>query len=183
MYATLTELRNRLRIGPEDESEDALNELLEDASQVIDDEVGQPLVRSTDTVTLDGTGGEALLLPRWPVHAVDDVVLVDEDGQEHVLVYRGDYTWSASGVLTRRPHGRLWPCHDRAVRATYTAGYELEDIARRVRRICLRLAAAGRRNPAGADSEDIGDTRVRWNTPGMLLTTGERELLARYARP
>ena len=179
MYATVTELRNRLKALGDDDTDEALTELLEDASAVIDDEVGQPLTLAETTVTVDGSGAEKLVLPRWPVTAVAAVVEVDLDGTERPLVHGEDYTWSRTGVLTRLR--RCWPCHDQAVRVTVTAGYDEEDLARRVRRFCLRLAIAGRRNPAGADSEDIGDTRVRWNTPGMQLTTDEKRVLARYA--
>ncbi|GAB3856599.1 hypothetical protein GCM10029963_53240 [Micromonospora andamanensis] len=179
MYATVTELRNRLKALGDDDTDAALTELLEDASAVIDDEVGQSLTLAETTVTVDGSGAEKLILPRWPVTAVAEVVEIDVDGTERPLTHREDYTWSQSGVLTRLR--RCWPCHDQAVRSTLTAGYDAEDLARRVRRICLRLAIAGRRNPAGADSEDIGDSRVRWNTPGMELTTGEKRVLARYA--
>ncbi|MEU7617190.1 hypothetical protein AB0B27_14000 [Micromonospora rifamycinica] len=179
MYATVEQLRNRLRGDADDDTDEQLTELLEDATGVIDDEVGQPLALAETTVTVDGSGAERLLLPRWPVTAVAAVVLVDLDGAETPLVDREDYTWSAAGVLTRLRG--CWPCHDQAVRVTLTAGYEETDLNRRVRRICLRLAIAGRRNPAGADSEDIADSRVRWNTPGMELTTGEKATLARYA--
>lgn len=182
MYATVEQLCHRLGLEMADLTDAdtaALTELLEDAAQVIDDEVGQPLLRSTDTVTLDGTGAGALILPRWPVHAVDEVTLIDVDGTETVLEHRQGYLWSDSGVLTRLTG--CWPAHHRAVRVIYIPGYEADDVGVRVRRICLRLAAAGRRNPAGADSEDIGDARVKWHTPGMELTTSEKKTLARYA--
>ncbi|MEW2383377.1 hypothetical protein AB0873_14980 [Micromonospora sp. NPDC047707] len=182
MYATVAQLAHRLQLDVDDLTEDdtaALTELLEDAGQVIDDEVGQPLLRSTDTVTLDGSGAASLILPRWPVHAVDEVTLIAVDGTETALAHREGYLWSTSGVLTRL--GGCWPAHDRAVRVLYTPGYEEAELGSRVRRICLRLAVAGRRNPGGADSEDIADTRVRWHTPGMELTTAEKATLAKYA--
>jgi hypothetical protein len=125
---------------------------------------------------MDGSCTCELLLPRWPVSAVTSVTVIDVDGAETTLTFRDDYLWSEAGILVRR--GARWPCHVRAVRAVYTAGYDQPEA--RVRRICLRLAAAGRRNPAGADSEDLGDSRIRWNTPGMALTTAEKDTLARY---
>lgn len=160
--------------------EQRAQQLLDDATDIINGElrvpIGEDILSVSTTVTLDGTGTRKLLLPRHPVTAVATVIEIDADGNETTLVYRDDYTWSEAGILTRV--GRAWPCHDRAVRPTYTGG--LTAVTKTIRKICCRLAAAGWPNPGGADMEEIGDRRVRWNTPGMELTTGEIDQLSPY---
>ncbi len=155
-------------------------QLLEDATGVINDELelpqGDDVLSAEKTVTLDGTGTCELVLPRHPVTAVAEVVEIDADGVEKTLTYRDDYTWSDSGVLHRV--GARWPCHQRAVRARFTAG--LAQVTATLRKISCRLAAAGWNNPAGADTEEIADRRVRWHTPGMELTEGEMRQLDPY---
>ena len=179
-YATPAQLAVYLgRPGGEfdDDAETArAQQLLDDATGTIVDELGQDLAEVETTSVLDGTGTARLILPRHPVTAVTSVAVTDVDGAATVLTEDTDYTWSASGVLTRR--GAVWPCHDRAVTVMYTAGYA--DIPAAAQRICRRLAAAAWPNPAGAETQDIGDSRYRWFVPGGELTTGEMRQLDPY---
>lgn len=176
-YATPEELANHMGHPGFDAAETArATLLLGDATAVIVEEVGQDLAESTDTVTLDGSGTDRLLLPRWPVSDVDSVTLTEPDQDPQVLVADEDYTWSEAGILTRV--GGCWPCSDRSVVVIVTAGHS--PIPRNAQRICRRLAAAAWPNPAGADVQAIGDTRIQWHTPGMELTTAERNELAAY---
>ncbi|MEV0586327.1 hypothetical protein [Nonomuraea sp. NPDC050310] len=151
------------------------------ASGVIDGETGQPLDLATTTVELDGNGTQLLLLPRWPVTAVTDVSVVDDIDQAPAdLVENVDYRWSRHGRL-RRLRCR-WPCIERAITATVTAGWD--PIPDEVRAICLRLAQAGWDNAAGLESERLGDWSVKYAVPGMNPTTSERSALGLYrARP
>lgn len=71
-----------------------------------------------DTVVLDGTGAQSLLLPAAPVTAVDQLKL---DGQ--VLTDGTDYTWSADGYI-RRADGLVWPARLRCLEAVYSHGYD-----------------------------------------------------------
>ncbi|HET8684980.1 MAG TPA: hypothetical protein VFM54_24370 [Micromonosporaceae bacterium] len=156
--------------------------LLDDAQALIEGPrgAGQKLELSTDTVTLDGTGTDRLLLPRWPVTAMVSVTVTEDDETVQVLVDEVDYTWSAAGILTRV--GGLWPREPRSVAVVYTPGYS--TMPSNIKRICRRLAASAWRNTAGATVQEIGDSRVRWAAPGGELTTGELEELAAYrARP
>lgn len=149
-------------------------ELIEEGTGLIERETG-PLLQSLDTVTLDGTGRPKLLLPRWPVNSVTSVTEIDADGAETLLAYRDDYTWSASGILTRMG---CWPGHDRAVRVLYIPGYA--TLPADVRRILKRLCAAGWENPAGNESEARGDRNIKFGSRGMALTTAEKDELAAY---
>ncbi|WTW96600.1 hypothetical protein OG216_25965 [Streptomycetaceae bacterium NBC_01309] len=192
-YATTAELRNFLRLGrpyvDEEEAEAAL--LLDLAGGVIEDATGQSLELSTDTVTLDGptrsdrerpgrNGSRRLLLPRWPVVGVESVTLLDVDGDDQVLEFGRDrdYTWSASGILTRV--GADWPDGDQVVEAVVTAGYTV--LPRGVKRIELRLAAAGWGNPEGLTAESLGDHSKSYaaETLGMELSDADKKTLGLY---
>ncbi|MFE9737337.1 hypothetical protein [Streptomyces sp. NPDC006477] len=192
-YATVEQLRLLIR-HPEPFTDDeaaAAELLIELAQGAIDDETGQPLETSTDTVTLDGptrddhlyqsaTRSRRLLLPRWPVTAVESVTVHGEDGEDTALTYgpHRDYTWSTDGILTRV--GGEWPAHDRAVTVAYTAGFT--DLPAGVRRICLRLASVGWSNPEFLSAETLGDHSRSFSAEalGMELTTADRRTLGAY---
>ncbi|WP_329615016.1 hypothetical protein OG244_19445 [Streptomyces brevispora] len=188
--ATPEELRHFLRLPlafTEDETATAVL-LLELAQGVIEDEAGQALESSTDTIVLDGptiddfryqsaAGTRRMVLPRWPVTAVASVTLTDDDD---VLVHGKDedYTWSRSGVLSRR--GTEWPATDQAIEVEYTAGYETWPPA--LKRIGLRLASVGWANPEGLSAETLGDHSRSYNTEalGMELTLADRRTVGSY---
>lgn len=186
--ATAAELRAWLRLQEAfTDDETATAELLLDLAQgVIEEEAGQALESSTDTVVLDGPTEDTspyqtavrsarLVLPRWPVTAVHTVT---EDGEELTHGTDADYTWSASGILTRR--GACWPSGDRAVEVTYTAGFLVMPTG--LKRINLRLAAAGWSNPELLASESLGDHSRSFATEllGMELTKADIRAIAAY---
>ncbi|MFD8640843.1 hypothetical protein ACFV14_11095 [Streptomyces zaomyceticus] len=188
-YATPDELRRLLRQESFTEEETATAELLIELAQgVIEDETGQALEQSEDTVILDGptdedprhhpaTGSRKLILPRWPVTAVASVGLTDED-DPLIFGKDADYTWSAAGILHRR--GADWPNHDRAVEVTYTAGYS--TIPPGLKRMCLRLAVTGWANPEALAAETLGDHSRSFSAEalGMELTAADRRTLGAY---
>ncbi|WP_436772064.1 hypothetical protein [Yinghuangia sp. YIM S09857] len=189
-YATTAELRNFLRLGrPYVDDEEAEASLLLDlAGGVIEDATGQSLELATDTVVLDGptrsdrerngrNGSRRLLLPRWPVAAVASVTLLDDD-QLLEFGRDRDYTWSASGILTRV--GADWPDGDQVVEAVVTAGYT--TIPNGIKRIELRLAAAGWGNPEGLTAESLGDHSKSYaaETLGMELSDADKKTLGLY---
>lgn len=190
-YASAEELRVWMGHGPFDPEQTQRAQMMVDAATgVIDGELQMldpagtlaGLALRTETVALNGTGTRKLLLPRWPVAEVSSVILVKDDGTQQLLVAGPgtgtDYTLDgAAGILTRLRG--VWPCGDGNVLVANTAGYTV--ISRDVWRCCLRLASIGWENPAGAETEDLGDRRVRWATPGMELTTSEKNMLSIYA--
>jgi hypothetical protein len=188
--ATPDELRLWLRrstaFTAEETAQAAL--FLELAQGTIEDEAGQPLDSRTDTVTLDGpsredtefhagTGTRKLVLPRWPVTAVESVTLTKDDE----LLTHGpdeDYTWSQSGVLTRR--GAWWPAGDQAIEVVYTAGFVTWPAG--LKWIALRLAGAAWDNPGGLTAEQLGDHRRQWAAEalGMELSRADMRLIGAY---
>ena len=178
MYATTDQLRVWLRLAAwADGQEEQADLLLDLAGGVIEEETGQSLEESTDTLLLDSDGGSKLVLPRWPVTAVQSVTLVDDD-QDLTFGRDADYTWSAAGVLTRV--GGCWPCGDQAVSAVVTAGFSV--IPKGITRIELRLASAAWNNPANLASESLGDLSRSWSAEdvGMTLSEADRRQLAAY---
>lgn len=180
-YATTEDLRKLVRLPAwTGEQEETAELLLDLADGVIEDETGQSLEASTDTVILDGSGTAKLVLPRWPVTAVTSVTLLKDDGDDEDLTYGEDhdYTWSAAGVLTRK--GACWPCGDRSVQAVVTAGFTV--IPAGVRRIELRLCAAAWSNPSNLTAETLGDLSRSFNAQdiGMELSDKDRKTLGAY---
>jgi len=191
-YATAENLRLLLRQPSFSEDDIATAELLIELAQgVIDEETGQALELSEDTVTLDGptrddsryqghTASRHLILPRWPVTAVTAVTLTDDTGDGETLTFGkdADYTWSRDGTLHRR--GGDWPTHDRAIEVTYTAGYA--PVPAGVKRLTLRLAAGGWSNFERLTSESLGDHSKAWaaDALGIELTPADAKQLGLY---
>ncbi|WP_340382318.1 hypothetical protein U5640_36370 [Streptomyces sp. SS7] len=192
-YAVAEELRLLLRLPPFTADQEATAVLLLDLAEgVIDDETGQALEQSTDTVVLDsptrqdpwpdvpGTGSHKLVLPRWPVTAVTSVTILNDSGTDEDLVQGADhdYTWSAAGILTRV--NGWWPTHDRSVQVLYTAGFD--PLPKVLKGIALRLAAGAWANPLLASSESLGDHSIAFSADalGMVLSGADRKALGRY---
>ncbi|MFJ4687059.1 hypothetical protein [Streptomyces sp. NPDC088789] len=192
-YATPDQLRLLLRLPAFTGDDEARAQLLLDLAEgVIDDETGQALQESTDTVLLDsptryrawpyvqGAGDRRLVLPRWPVKAVASVTVLGEDGTADVLDEGADrdYTWSAAGILTRV--AACWPLHDRSVQVTYTAGHN--PLPKSLPGIELRLAASAWSNPLPVSSESLGDHSISYSAEalGMTLSKADRRTLGLY---
>lgn len=137
---------------------------------------------ATSTVTLDGTGTDALLLPELPV-----------GGAGTVTVAGGtitDYVVGANGVLFRKASSTdvdyvdevrtlTWPVGRQNIVVTYDHGYADDDLPRDVRMVALsiasRLAVQG-----PAVQEAIGDTSIRYGVNATDLTNGEKAILRKY---
>lgn len=182
-YATPEELRLFMKLGRAftDEETETAELYLGLAGAAIEEETGQALEQSTDTVVLDGSGRTKLILPRWPVTAVASVTLLRDDGDDEVLEHGADhdYTWSAAGILTRK--GACWPCEDRSVEVEVTAGFA--TLPTSLKRIALRLSSSVWNNPGNLSAETLGDLSRTYNTAtdiGMELSNKDRRALAAY---
>ncbi|MEW2631790.1 hypothetical protein AB0903_09055 [Streptomyces sp. NPDC048389] len=188
-YASSEDLRRLLREESFTAEQTATAELLLELAQgVIEEEAGQALESSEDTVILDGpaeddsqyqagTGTRKLILPRWPVTAVASVTIAEDD---ELLVFGKDedYTWSASGILHRR--GAFWPSHQRAIEVVYTAGFT--TVPPSLKRMALRLAMVGWSNPEFLSAETLGDHSRSFSAEslGMELTKADKSTLGNY---
>ncbi|WP_060880163.1 hypothetical protein [Streptomyces scabiei] len=192
--ATANELRLLVRHpAPFTADETATADLLISLAEgEVEDVTGQSLELSTDTVVLDsptrqdsrpnvpGTGSDRLLLPRWPVTAVASVTILNDTEADEELEYGADhdYTWSASGTLTRV--NGWWPTWDRSVQVVYTAGHNPYPTG--AKRIVLRMAAAAWGNPLVLASESLGDHSRSFSAEdlGMSMSGKDRQLLGLY---
>ena len=134
-----------------------------------------------DTITLDGTGTDTLLLPELPVTAAGTVVV---DGSGTVT----DYVLNGNGILIRRDTATdsvattlSWPAGRQNVVVTYDHGYADADMPRDVRMVALAIAA--RLVIQGPMlSETGGDSQARYAVASTDLTTGERRILRKYGK-
>lgn len=147
----------------------------------------QSFNRDTSTITLDGTGTDALLLPELPVNSAGTV----EVGGTAVT----DYVLGSNGVLIRkypdpvtidywsesRPPEVVWPAGRQNVEVTYDHGYANDDLPRDVRIVALSIAS--RLIVQGvAQQETLGDASVRYAVASTDLTQGERAILRKHKR-
>lgn len=147
------------------------------ATQAIRDYCGwhvAPVI--TDTLTLDGTGTDTVLLPSRRVTAVESVTV---DGHELAATA---YEWSADGLLRRR-HG-CWPDRYRALTVELKHGFEDASV---LSTVVASIVARIRMDPSGMlASQSAGTQRVSFG--GRLASGGggvgllgtEKELLAPY---
>lgn len=145
----------------------------------------QQFTAGTATVTLDGTGTDALLLPQRPVNTVGTVVVSGGTVTDFVVKDNGilirklpvtasiDY-WSEVPYPTA-----VWPAGRQNVEVTYTHGHSDADIPTEVARVALELA--NRTVTQGAAmSETVGDVSVRYAAASTDLTKGEMAILTKF---
>lgn len=179
-WTTVAEYYGYLRKAPPDVGSPAeawAQQALDAAAGTIENEAGQLLGESTDTIVRDGKGGTELIVPRWPVTAVTSVTLLDPDG-DTLLVADTDYTWAEYGAIERL--GSCWPKRKRSVEVVYTAGYA--EVSLDLKRIAWRLAATAGENPTGLESEKIGDWSGKWKSDVVAgeVTAADRRVISRY---
>lgn len=153
--------------------------LLELATSVVQNAVGQRIVDITDTALIDVTDycTPWLELPERPIRSVS---LVQIDGVTVTdWVLRKQKLWRAVGWLNR-----VSPPSQAAV--TYAHGYVAgSQYLQLARNMTLSLAAAGYGNPTGAASESIDDYNVSYEAAmsRMELTEFMRAALVKaYGR-
>jgi len=166
--------------------------VLAGATAAIRRHTGQTISRVTDDVAvLQGTWARELVLPQWPVVSVSAVQLngfpvatgtwILSGGSKlyrgNLPIFNGPDDWGGDMFLSS------WLGPMASIRVTYTHGFS--TVPDDVRSICL--AAAGRvvSNPAGLNSETIGNYSYQASTTGAggeLLTPVEMELLDHYSR-
>lgn len=133
----------------------------------------------TETVTLDGTGTDSLLLPQLPVSAagtvlVDGTAVTDYTLNNNGILFRGSV--SAEGAAYT---ASTWPAGRQNVVVTYDYGYATADLPRSVRMVALALAS--RLIVQGvAVEEQVGQVRVKYAGAATDLTSTEKIVLRKY---
>jgi hypothetical protein len=131
----------------------------------------------TATVSLDGTGGDSLVLAHFPVANAGTVIL---NGGTIT-----DYMLTANGLLLRGTAGGTprptWPQGRQNVTVTYEHGYQTVDLPRDVRMVALSIAS--RMIVQGvAKSESLGPQSITYATAATDLTANEDRILKKYRR-
>lgn len=133
--------------------------------------------RTVTAAQICGTGDTVLLLPSL---YVTNVSAVSDDTT--ALTVETDYTWSRSGVLTRK--GR-WST--KLVTVTYVHGYAA--VPAEVTAIVQAIAQRAINNPGSVVREQAGPFSATYSTTGanevamLALLDSEKETLRRYRIP
>jgi hypothetical protein len=143
----------------------------------------------TETLTLDGPGGNVLCLPS--LH-VTDVLSVTED--ENLLDPALDYNWSEAGVLRRSwatgywsgYSGSWWSCAMRGIRVELTHGYDEwpVELAGIIQAVADRISD----NPTGLEQQTVGPFTEKYATSGTggagtAFAGADEAVLTRYKLP
>lgn len=146
---------------------------------------GQTFNRGTTTVTMDGTGTDALLLKERPVNSagtilvaggtVTDFALDRENGVVFRKVSSSDTDWWYGVPAT----AVKWPAGRQNVTLTYDHGYNDADMPRDIRMVALsiaeRLVVQG-----PAKMERVGDVAVTYAVGQMELMSTEKLVFDKY---
>lgn len=149
---------------------------------------GQEINRGTSTVTLDGAGTDALVLPQHPVSSAGTVVVSGGTVTDYVLADNGTLIRKVADSASLqdwwtdyRAPMIVWPRGRQNVVVTYVHGYEDADIPRDVRMVAL--AYASRLMIQGpAIQEGLGQASIRYSTASTDFTNGEKAILRKYRR-
>jgi hypothetical protein len=146
----------------------------------------QTFNQATSTVTLDGTGTDALLLPERPVSAAGTVTVSGTAVTDYVLNGNGmlirkvtdptSVDWWTDQPFLPAPK---WPAGRQNVVVTYDHGYASDDLPRDIRMVALAIAS--RLIVQGpALQEQNGQVSVRYGINATDLTNGEKAILTKY---
>jgi hypothetical protein len=172
-----------LPAGALDEDEAAL-QAVDAACDDLRDRTGQLFNHVADeTILMDGTGTDALLLPQLPVEEVSSVVVQGYESAEGYAFALHD-----SGVLLRiwEPTGTVvasearWPKGRNNVELTYTHGYADADFPRSIRMLAVRMAARFYQQAPGVVFESLGQHSVRYDTDAGALSSAEALIVRKH---
>lgn len=117
------------------------------------------------TFTIDGTGTDVLLLPVYPLLAVNTLT---ERLTSTELVDDVDFEWSEKGILSRLG-GVRWSARARAYVAD--VDYNYEEIPTAVRKVAITLAIRLVQNPEGLATETSGGYAAGFGVDETRLPT------------
>lgn len=133
--------------------------------------------RTVTAAQIRGTGTSILLLPSLYITSVSAVT-----DDTTALTVETDFTWSASGVLTRVGH---WST--KYVTVTYTHGYAA--VPPEVTAIVQAIAQRAVDNPGSRPRDQVGPFAESYSqvgsnqAPALALLDAEKETLSRYRIP
>jgi hypothetical protein len=171
MAAFITNSDLKAFMGYPSLEEDKADLATDSACDLIRGATGQSFAQvDGETVVLDGTGTDALLLPQLPVWEVTAVAV---DGEE---LEAEDYNFTGAGLLLRLD-ADVWTLGRQMVEVTYS--YGVETVPAEIR--ALALTVATRLYQQGtAVSATVGASSVTFATDALSFTEGEKAIVRRY---
>lgn len=154
------------------------------ACEIVRSLADQTFDQATDTVTLDGTGTDALLLPELPVTNAGTVTVNGTAVTDYVL--NGNGILYRRGTLTGSPDydtpttPKVWPSGRQNVSVTYDHGYAPDDLPRDVRAVALNVASRLFVQQVSQLSETVGETQIRYAVAPADLTVGEQAIVRKH---
>lgn len=137
-----------------------------------------------ETLTLDGPGSWALILPTLHVASIASITEVGT-----LLVDEADYTWSEAGIVRRRSWGwdsevwvpGWWSSDYRSIVVELTHGFAdwPPDLAGVISAMTERLTE----NPTGLEQITVGPFSEKYASSGGVLSAGEQFVLDSYRLP
>jgi hypothetical protein len=184
MLTTLNNAKKLLGIPLEDDTEDGTLILwLAASSKAIEDYCDRTFGLQMYTgIKCDGVNGKYLLLPNYPIQSVS------------TILFRGDteemenYEIEAERGMLYRSCG--WPCAERSITVTYTAGYILPSddpeapvstLPESLEMACILFAQTLQRMP-GVSAERVGDISVSYANEDEGLPFAVKSLINPYRR-
>ncbi len=123
--ATLSQLKSHLGIPQADTSKDTvLDFLLEGVSGSIETMTSRRFELQSHSLKLSGDGFDSLVLPHYPIHVENDVVMITELTLDGVAIALTTLDIEADGAILYRKAG-VWNLGRRNIEITYSAGYKL----------------------------------------------------------
>jgi hypothetical protein len=187
-FVSTTDLSNQL--GRDVTTDPGALFAVEAACDVCRDVADQDFTAGTDTISLDGSGSDVLILSQRPVTGAGTILV---DGMPETA-----FQFTAAGLLLRGSAGAgfggfagfgwfgglgswrpVWPRGRQNVTITYDHGYQTDEIPLALRLVALQIASrVVVQGPAMA--ETIGAVNVRYAVSAGDLDKNELRILQRY---
>jgi hypothetical protein len=168
-FITAAELSDFL--GRDVSADDGAEAAIEAACQICRDVAGQDLTEATETILLDGTGTDCLVLPGFPTSSVTTVTVGGTADTDFVL---------GNGMLFKQ--AGTWTKGRRNISVKYKHGYRTRDVPASVKQVAKAVAARLLvQAPKNAMAEVNGDVSIRYATAPTDLTANELRILRKHA--
>jgi hypothetical protein len=174
-------------LGRDVTADDAATAALDAACQICRNVADCTFDETAETIYLDGTGTDCLMLPELPVNSAGTVVVngttLTEDS-EYVLASGGKlirtaYTGGSADYTYFNGYNAVWPAGRHNVKVTYDHGFA-GTIPSDVRRVALGLARRLLIQGESVFEALATGQQVRYQGPPMDLSATEKLVLYRY---
>ncbi len=173
------------------EKQEAVEALIEVASELIEQYCNRQFTRATYTETLNGSGDYYVVLRNIPIESITSIKFRDQstgeeetiDGAEFSYHSKiGDLYWNAYSESESQFNGS-WPEAQNNITVTYIGGYS--DIPMPIQQVCAQMVET-MYDPtlsAGIEKEKLGEYFYQINVEKISkLLTDQNKMIALYRR-